>query len=456
MGIRAVLASVIVVCAAFLLTLVFGWVDWLSLTQALTQGFSVGERAAQSGVAAPTVGLRLGGDRRVDAGRLGAAPYAYRRRIESGDTLSGVLTHAGLSAAEAQAAIEALRRQFDPRRLRPGAEITVALAPVAAGDASHRLRALRLRARSLERISVTPGADGTLQARKEKIRLNRRLVGATGSVESSLFEAGAKAGIPASVLAEMIRMYSWDVDFQRDVRRGDDFAVLYERFETEDGIAGKPGHVIVAALTLSGTRQVLYRYAPGKGGSADFFTPQGRSARKGLLRTPIDGARVSSPYGMRRHPILGYSRMHRGIDFAAPRGTPVFAAGDGTVDYVGRKGGYGRYVRLRHRSGYSTAYAHLSRYRKGLRRGKRVKQGQIIGYVGSSGRSTGPHLHYEIIKAGRKINPQKVKTLPGRKLAGVELKRFLAFVAASDQQLAAALDAAAQTRVASAEADAAR
>ena len=183
------------------------------------------------------------------------------------------------------------------------------------------------------------------------------------------------------------------------------------------------GDIVYAAMTLSGKRMELYRFTP-KSGNTDYLDPKGDSVRKTLMRTPIDGARLSSGYGMRKHPILGYTKMHRGVDFAAPRGTPIYAAGDGTVEVAGRKGAYGKYVRIRHNSTYKTAYAHMSRYGKGIKKGKRVKQGQIIGYVGSTGRSTGPHLHYEILVNGRQINPRRVKLPSGEKLKGQDLEAF--------------------------------
>jgi murein DD-endopeptidase MepM/ murein hydrolase activator NlpD len=183
------------------------------------------------------------------------------------------------------------------------------------------------------------------------------------------------------------------------------------------------GRIVFIALTLSGTRHALYRHATGDGRNG-YFDEKGQSARKALLRTPVDGARLSSSFGRRRHPVLGYTRMHRGLDFRAPPGTPIYAAGKGIVEYVGRNGAYGRYVRIRHNSSSSTAYAHMRRFARGLGKGKRVEQGQIIGYVGSSGRSTGPHLHYEILRGGRQVNPLTVTMPAGPRLKGWEMSRF--------------------------------
>jgi murein DD-endopeptidase MepM/ murein hydrolase activator NlpD len=198
---------------------------------------------------------------------------------------------------------------------------------------------------------------------------------------------------------------------------------MFDEYRDEDGQMAKTGNISVAEMVLSGQKIRLYRYK-AKDGFVDYYSATGQSVRKALLRTPIDGARISSGFGRRRHPILGYTRMHKGLDFAARRGTPIYAAGDGVVDFAGRNGGYGKYVRIRHTGIYKTAYAHMHRYGKGVRTGRRVRQGQIIGYVGSTGRSTGPHLHYEVHKNGRQVNPRSIKLPSGRTLKGRELTAF--------------------------------
>jgi murein DD-endopeptidase MepM/ murein hydrolase activator NlpD len=197
----------------------------------------------------------------------------------------------------------------------------------------------------------------------------------------------------------------------------------------------RSGEILFAELRLSGVRHRLYRFK-AEDRRAEYFDYKGRSAQKALMKTPIDGARLSSGYGRRRHPILGYTRMHRGIDFAAPRGTPVYSAGNGTVVRAGRNGSYGKYIRIRHNGRYSTAYAHLNGYARGLRKGRRVRQGQIVGYVGSTGRSTGPHLHYEILVGNRQVNPFRIKLPSGRRLGGRELKEFKAARDDIEQRLA--------------------
>ena len=224
-------------------------------------------------------------------------------------------------------------------------------------------------------------------------------------------------------MSEVIKAFSYDVDVQRDIQPGDLYGVVYERFEDEDGNLARTGDVLFASMTLSGKAIGIYRYTD-RDGFTDYYDQDGHSLRKALLKTPIDGARISSGFGMRKHPILGYSKMHKGIDFAAPSGTPIYAAGNGTIVKIGRNGGYGNYVKIKHANGYATAYAHLSKFAKGLKNGSKVKQGDVIAYVGSTGRATGPHLHYEVMVSGSQVNPKDVKLPTGTTLTGKELALF--------------------------------
>ncbi len=348
--------------------------------------------------------------------------------VAPGDTLMGLFVDAGIGRREAYDAITALRDVFQPRDLRIGQNIELSLA-TASGSATEgsgpeqRLIAFGLQP-SVERdVRVSRNGGSGFQALSIDRPLEQRSVGVRGTIESNLSLASQKAGLPMKVLAELIRMYSFDVDFQRDLRRGDSFEVIYDAMFEQDGLLARPDDILYAAMTLSGKRIELYRFAP-KDGTADYYDPKGDSVRKTLMRTPIDGGRLSSGFGMRKHPVLGYSKMHRGVDFAAPRGTPIYAAGDGVLELAGRNGSYGKYVRIRHNSTYKTAYAHMSRIKKGMRKGKRVSQGQVIGYVGTTGRSTGPHLHYEVLVNGRQISPRKVKLPSGEKLKGKKLEAF--------------------------------
>jgi murein DD-endopeptidase MepM/ murein hydrolase activator NlpD len=202
--------------------------------------------------------------------------------------------------------------------------------------------------------------------------------------------------------------------------------------ENEQGAFVKSGKILFASLTLSGKSIPVYYFE--RDGEGEYFTPKGEAIRKSLLRTPVDGARITSGFGMRMHPLLGYSKMHKGIDFGAPTGTPIYAAGSGTIAEMGKKGAYGNYVRIRHSGEYQTAYAHMSKFAKGVSKGDKVKQGDVIGYVGTTGRSTGPHLHYEILVAGAQINPTKVKTVASNKLSGKQLTAFQAQMAKIDAE----------------------
>jgi len=220
----------------------------------------------------------------------------------------------------------------------------------------------------------------------------------------------------------MINLYAYDIDFQRDIKSGDKFEMLVESFFDETGKKIKDGNVLFSSLTLKDKTVETYLHKVGD--RFEYFDSQGNSVRKSLLRTPVNGARISSGFGMRRHPILGYSKMHKGADFAAPTGTPILAAGSGSITYMGVKGGYGNYVQIKHNNDYSTAYGHASRFNKKFRNGSKVKQGDIIAYVGSTGRSTGPHLHFEVIYKGSQINPAKVKATSGIRLSGKDLIKF--------------------------------
>ncbi len=353
--------------------------------------------------------------------------------IGKGDTLNDVLIREGATAPEAHDAVAAMRGFVDLRALKPGVELTLAFD---AGEAGRvRLVKVSLPTGPAETVKVERGKSDQFSARKIAQPLNREVVRAAGVIRASLYEDAAAAGIPANLLAELIRAYSYDVDFQREIQPGDRFEVAYERFLDAHDKVAKIGNVIYAALTLSGHTLRIYRFAP-KHGFADYFNEKGESVRKALLRTPIDGARITSGYGMRLHPILGYTTMHKGVDFGAPTGTPVMAAGEGVVESDGWRGNYGIYLRLNHNSEYSTAYAHMSAIARGIHPGSHVRQGQVIGYVGATGLATGPHLYYEVLVHNKQINPLSVRLPTGIKLAGSALKSFLAARAQTDAVVA--------------------
>lgn len=365
-----------------------------------------------------------------------AGPKEKTVKIGSGDTLTGVLSRAGLSSAEAYQVVQAVKAHVDPRSLKPGQILNIKLDPAKEGESGYQFASLNMAVDPLRTVSVARGeADGGYKAEVQEREMKKRLYAQEAEIKTSLFGSAAKAGIPSSVVAEAIRVYSWDIDFQRDIRQGDKLEVMYEQYETEDGVKIKTGNVIYAQLTLEGINIPIYRYEM-KDGRVDYFQANGKSIRKTLMKTPIDGARVSSGFGMRKHPIQGYHKMHKGVDFAAPTGTPIYAAGDGVIQRANRFSSFGNYVRIRHNNQISTAYAHMSRFGKGITAGKRVRQGDIIGYVGTTGNSTGPHLHYEVLLNGVQTNPRGVNLPTGEALEGDQLRIFQAKVREIDQEYA--------------------
>ena len=356
--------------------------------------------------------------------------------VGRGDTLAKVLVRAGIEGRDAHAAIRAFSKVHNPRRIRKGDRLRIFYKPHIIENQYYKTTpgtfiGFDYNASHEQEVRVLREDDGGFTSQTRNRLVVRQSVRLEVVITTSLYMAGKKRGLSDSTLAELIRLFSWDVDFQRDIRKNDSFQVMYNHITDEDGKAVNGGKIFFAALTLSGKRKAIYRFT-GEDGHTEYFDEKGHSAQKALMRTPIDGARLSSGFGRRRHPILGYTKMHRGVDFAAPMGTPIYAAGNGTIEYASRKGGYGKYVRIRHNRNYKTAYAHMKGFARGIRRGRRVTQGQIIGYVGTTGRSTGPHLHYEILRSGRQLNPMRVRMPSGRKLKGKELARF--------QELRATLD----------------
>ena len=254
------------------------------------------------------------------------------------------------------------------------------------------------------------------------IKLNKRIVYNENIILQSLYKAATELNIPANTIVEFAGIYGFQVDFQRDIRRQDKFQIMYEIFLNEKNEIIETGEILFANLKLSGQDNSLYYF--DKDGSEGHYDKNGKSVKKALMKTPINGARLSSPFGMRKHPIDGFNKMHRGTDFAAPMGTPIMASGDGVVKKAGWCGGGGNCIKIKHNSTYQTIYAHMSKFARGIKTGVRVKQGQTIGYVGSTGKSTGPHLHYEVIVNGKKVNSQKLKLPSGKILKGKERKIF--------------------------------
>ncbi len=367
-----------------------------------------------------------------------ATPGEEEIIISRGQTLMGILTQRGANREEARRMIAALEPVYPTRLLRDGQKIKLAYLQ---GKDEFGLQVIRPTSLSFESdanrsvlvsledngdyVGTYSGAGRAVAALPDGGGVDAKQRRITGTIDKNFYLSAKNQGIPKPIIARMMRVHAFDVDFQREVREGDKFEVFYGEPLSKTKAGGKKRDVLLfSALTLRGKTKGYFRFTTPDDGITGFYDENGRSATTLLMRTPVTGARISSTFGMRKHPILGYSRLHAGVDFAAPRGTPIKAAGNGKIERAGRNGSYGIYMRIKHANGYKTAYAHMRRLAKGMKPGKRVRQGQVIGYVGSTGRSTGPHLHYEVHRNGKKTNPMKVKVANGRKLTGKMLKQF--------------------------------
>ena len=258
---------------------------------------------------------------------------------------------------------------------------------------------------------------------KENIlQLYKKEVVIKNIIKNNLYSSAINAGVEPNIIVEFARIYGFEVDFQRDIRKGDWFEILYEKFEDDNNKVRDTGKIIYASMYVNGEEINLYNFKDKN--EEEYYDIKGKSITKSLMKTPINGARLSSSYGMRKHPILGYNKMHRGTDFAAPSGTPIMASGSGTVTRARWCGGGGNCVKIKHNSTYETIYAHMKAFAKGIKEGRKVRQGQIIGYVGSTGMSTGPHLHYEVVVNGKKVNSQRLKLPSGKTLKGTAREKF--------------------------------
>ena len=347
-------------------------------------------------------------------------------KLRRGSTLQQALIKSGADRGDAHAAMKAVfdSGAIDPKRLQVG---LTAQAFLSTGIANtNRIEALVLRPEPGRQVFVKRSGDTFLAALLEP-RLTAGYRRVTGSIDTSLYQTALSLGSTDEHIAGFASAFAFDIDFQREIHPGDTFEMVFPVWQDERGRPVKTGEIVYAALDGRRETKAYYWHTPSDDGIAAWYDQNGESATRFLMKTPINGARLSSGFGRRRHPISGYTRLHKGTDFAAPRGTPIYAAGHGVIERSSRYGGYGKYVRIRHANGYKTAYAHLSRYGRGIKKGRRVRQGDIIGYVGSTGRSTGPHLHYEVIVNGRHVNAMSLNLPTGRKLANTEgmLPEFL-------------------------------
>ncbi|MEL0072100.1 MAG: peptidoglycan DD-metalloendopeptidase family protein [Rhodobiaceae bacterium] len=372
------------------------------------------------------------------------------RSLRENDTLAGLLARQNIDPVTADAALDTLRSVYDPRRLQPGQEIRlyrewpadIELAQVE-NFSTGRFAGFDFIPVARQRIIIRRTGDDRFHAIKQDRPLTDRYFLADSLVTSSVYEAGRDSGMAPKLVVELIRLFSFAIDFQRDIREGDQLEVLYTRRFDEANELAEEGEILYAALTNRGNRYTYWRLEH-EDGSAAFYDETGKSVQRLLMKTPVDGARLSSRFGMRRHPILGYTRLHRGLDFAAPRGTPIFAAGDGKIVERGKNAELGNYMAISHRNGYRTVYAHMRRFAGNTRRGSTVRQGQTIGYVGATGLATGPHLHYEVWHNKKPVNPRAIELPRSRILNSAELQTLSATREATSARMA---DMAAQYNV---------
>jgi murein DD-endopeptidase MepM/ murein hydrolase activator NlpD len=348
--------------------------------------------------------------------------WSKKVAMEKGGTLGGLLEKNDVGAGDAFKIVKAMGKYVDPRDLKPGQHVVI---HYARDEADEKIfKGMDVIKSGIETVEIRreEGEYG-FKAVVQKEDLYTETRSARVTVTSSIYANLAAADVPDGIINQFIRALSWSIDFQRDIWGGEEIEVLYTVRKTKDESYLRSDELLFANFISKGQKKPIYLFTK-KDGDQDYFDNKGRSVRKALLKTPVDGARISSGYGMRKHPVLGYSKMHKGLDFAAPTGTPIYAAGKGVVEKAEWFSSFGRYIRIRHNNKYKTAYAHLHKIAKGVKKGARVKQGQVIGYVGSTGRSTGPHLHYEVHVNGKQVNPRSMKLPIGETLSGTNLANF--------------------------------
>jgi murein DD-endopeptidase MepM/ murein hydrolase activator NlpD len=335
-------------------------------------------------------------------------------KVRNGDSIQRILYDQKISPSEVNNVLNALRREYNFGALRNDQKVYLIVKREKNGNFVSRLT---VNIDNITSVHVFLNKDNVYETKRVTKILTKKNHLIETTIDRGIYRTAKQSGIENSIVAQFARLYGFEVDFQRDLKKNDKIKIFYERYLDDDGVSQRTGNIIYSEITNVEKNIILYRYEYPNGTIA-YFTPEGKSIEKSLMRTPINGAKLSSRYGFRIHPILGYNQMHQGTDFAAPIGTPVMASGAGTVEYSGWKGGYGKFISIRHSPVYQTNYAHLQDYAKGIRRGAKVQQGQVIGYLGSTGSSTGPHLHYEVVVNGRKENSQTLKLPSAAPLEG--------------------------------------
>jgi murein DD-endopeptidase MepM/ murein hydrolase activator NlpD len=346
------------------------------------------------------------------------APQSVPVKVGRGETLEAAVRRTGVGPDEARTIVDLLSQAMDTVHIKAGLLIEAAIARPLSNAGEAKLIGLSLRTGPATALTLSRSFDGALKLRELAEKVHDETAVADGRIDGSLYESAQRIGATPTITAEVVKLFAHKLDFQRDIQPGDDFRLVFDRKVTEAGRTVEAGDLQYAELR--GSR--FYRFA--RGSDVEYFDEFGKNIKGFLLKTPVDGAHITSLFGMRKHPILGYTRAHQGIDFGAGWGTPIVAAGDGVVAQAGPWAGYGNWLRIKHFGGWDTGYGHISRFAKGIRPGVHVHQGQVVAYVGATGLATGPHLHYEIWRSGQRVNPLSAKVPQGTELGGAELARF--------------------------------
>ena len=350
------------------------------------------------------------------------SPYINENyEIKSGDSIQKILKKFSVKNSEIQKIITTYKKYGNPSQLLAGNKIDIIVKKNETGK-NNTIVKFSVPVTSSTTIEITKNELNKIVSNKVITKLYKKKVFSENIIKKSLYASAVDAKINPNTIIEFARIFGFEIDFQRDIRKEDYFRIVYDKYLDENGIFVKSGSIHYAHMSINGREITLYKFGDDK--NYGYFDNQGKSVEKALMKTPINGARLSSPFGMRKHPILGFNKKHSGTDFAAKSGTPIMASGSGTVVLAKWCGGGGNCVKIKHNSTYETVYAHMKNFAKGIKKGKKVRQGQIIGYVGSTGMSTGPHLHYEVIVNGKKVNSQKLKLPSGKILKDVERKLF--------------------------------
>ena len=349
--------------------------------------------------------------------------------LKDGDTLTSVLKKTKLTSREIDQLISSTIDKINVNKLKIGTRIEI-------------ISYLKDSEKTVKEIIIYPDVENKINISKVKdkfiVEKDIKTLFSKNKfyevkIDKSIYSSLKQVEVPDNIIMEFVQLFSFDIDFQRDIRNGNSLKIMFDQYYDKYDNVVKTGSIYFAEINLLSSSYELYRFKSQD--MIEYFNAEGKSATKALMKTPINGARLSSGFGMRKHPILGYNKKHQGVDFAAPTGTPIMAAGTGHIEFVGNNGGAGKYIRIKHLNGYKTSYSHLSKYASGIKKNVRVTQGQTIGYVGNTGLSTGPHLHYEVIYNGERINPMKMKLPSGKKLEGENLKNFLLVKEKTDAEI---------------------